>query len=257
MNMIKEIHSGHITGYVYESAKAMGQAAADYMEREIIKLLEEKEEVNLMFSVGISQDTFHKALCAKRSFDWNRVNLMLLDEKVGNRQEDFRSAPSRLIKYFRSAGTPFKNGYFFDGSNPDPQEECRRFSRVLNEHEPDLAFIGIGINGHVALNEPGEGKFDDLADCKIVRISDRTKQSNVASGDYQSKDEVPAYGLTITLPRLARMKRKFTIMPYPEKADSAYEVFRGEIRESLPATYVRMHDWTIFLDRDSAARIMD
>ena len=219
MNMIKEIHSGHITGYVYESAKAMGQAAADYMEREIIKLLEEKEEVNLMFSVGISQDTFHKALCAKRSFDWNRVNLMLLDEKVGNRQEDFRSAPSRLIKYFRSAGTPFKNGYFFDGSNPDPQEECRRFSRVLNEHEPDLAFV--------------------------------------ESGDYQSKDEVPAYGLTITLPRLARMKRKFTIMPYPEKADSAYEVFRGEIRESLPATYVRMHDWTIFLDRDSAARIMD
>ena len=65
MNFLRELHSGHVTGYVFESAEAMGQAAADYMEQEIINLLKEKDEVNLMFSVGISQDTFHKALCVK------------------------------------------------------------------------------------------------------------------------------------------------------------------------------------------------
>lgn len=257
MKALREIHKGHLTGYVYGSAEAMGQAAADYMEKEIIKLLEEKDEVNLMFSVGISQHTFHKALCAKRSFDWTRINLMLLDEKTETPQADRASCADRLLIYFRESGTPYNNCYFFDGGTNDPEAECERFAQVLREHEPDLAFIGIGINGHVAMNEPGEGKFDDLKDCKVVRIADRTKQSSVEAGYYARIEDMPKYGMTMTLPCLARIKRKFTIMPYPEKAYVAREVFCGEIRESLPATYVRMHDWTIFMDTDSAADITE
>ena len=75
MDAVKTIQKGHLTGYVYESAEAMGQAAADYMEKEIIELLKQKEEVTLLLSAGISQHTFHTALAKKKSFDWGRVNL--------------------------------------------------------------------------------------------------------------------------------------------------------------------------------------
>ena len=182
---------------------------------------------------------------------------MLLDEKTETPQADRASCADRLLIYFRESGTPYNNCYFFDGGTNDPEAECERFAQVLREHEPDLAFIGIGINGHVAMNEPGEGKFDDLKDCKVVRIADRTKQSSVEAGYYARIEDMPKYGMTMTLPCLARIKRKFTIMPYPEKAYVAREVFCGEIRESLPATYVRMHDWTIFMDTDSAADITE
>lgn len=83
MDAVKTIHKGHLTGYVYESAEAMGQAAADYMEKEIIELLKQKEEVTLLLSAGISQHTFHTALAKKKSFDWGRVNLMEIDEEIG------------------------------------------------------------------------------------------------------------------------------------------------------------------------------
>ena len=209
-----------------------------------------------MFSVGVSQYTFHKALCAKRTFDWTRVNIMLVDEKLNTPKDHPSTCASQLLVYFKEANTPYKNAYFINSEAEDPEAECERFARIVNEHEPDLAFIGIGINGHIALNEPDEGKFDDLVDCKVVKISDRTKQTSVDAGYFKSIDEYPTdYGITLTLPRISKLKRKFTIMPYPEKADAAYEAFCGEIRESLPATYARMFDWVVFMDKDSSSRI--
>lgn len=161
MDAVKTIQKGHLTGYVYESAEAMGQAAADYMEKEIIELLKQKEEVTLLLSAGISQHTFHTALAKKKSFDWGRVNLMEIDEEIGLPEGHKVLCATGIKKYFHEAGANYKEFFAFKSDAEDTDAECRRFEQVLKEHEPDLAFIGIGINGHVALNEPGQGTFDD------------------------------------------------------------------------------------------------
>lgn len=257
MDAVKTIQKGHLTGYVYESAEAMGQAAADYMEKEIIELLKQKEEVTLLLSAGISQHTFHTALAKKKSFDWGRVNLMEIDEEIGLPEGHKVLCATGIKKYFHEAGVNYKEFFAFKSDAEDTDAECRRFEQVLKEHEPDLAFIGIGINGHVALNEPGQGTFDDDRACRVVAISERTKQQDIDAGNYKTADECPKYGYTITLPALMRMKRRFTIIPYPEKANSVYEVFFGEIREAVPCTCARMQEWTLFMDTDSSFLIRD
>lgn len=257
MNEVRTIQKGYLTGYVYKTAEEMGQAAADFVEKEIIELLKKKDVVTLLLSAGISQHTFHTALAKKKSFDWGRINLMEIDEEIGLPEGHKVLCATGIKKYFQEAGANYREFFAFKSDAPDRDAECERFAKVLEEHEPDLAFIGVGINGHVALNEPGQGKFDDQKACKVVAISEKTKQQNIDSGHYKTTDECPKYGYTITLPALMKMKRRFTIIPYPEKANSVYEVFFGEIREAVPCTCVRMQDWTLFMDADSSYLIRD
>ncbi len=254
---MREVHKGHLTGYIYDSAEEMGQAAADYMENEIIDLLKTQDEVTLLLSAGISQKTFHNALVKKRSFDWTKINLMEIDEEIGLPEGHQVLCATGLKKYFQAAGTTYKNFFAFKSDAEDMDAECQRFEKILEDYPPDLAFMGIGINGHIALNEPGQGKFDDPVSCKVVAISEKTKQQDIDLGYYKTADECPKYGYTITLPALMKMKRRFTIIPYPEKANAVYETFFGEIREAVPCTCARMQDWTLFMDRDSSYLIRD
>lgn len=104
---------------------------------------------------------------------------MEIDEEIGLPEGHKVLCATGIKKYFQEAGANYREFFAFKSDAPDRDAECERFAKVLEEHEPDLAFIGVGINGHVALNEPGQGKFDDQKACKVVAISE--KQSSRTS----------------------------------------------------------------------------
>ena len=107
MNAVRTIQKGYLTGYVYKTAEEMGQAAADFVEKEIIELLKKKDVVTLLLSAGISQHTFHTALAKKKSFDWGRINLMEIDEEIGLPEGHKVLCATGIKKYFQEAGANY------------------------------------------------------------------------------------------------------------------------------------------------------
>jgi glucosamine-6-phosphate deaminase len=124
---------------------------------------------------------------------------------------------------------------------------------LLRKFKPEIALMGFGDNGHIALNEPGCGFFDDPQTVKVVRIDMKTKLQSFNNGTRKSL-EGPDYGITMTLPALMKPKYKFCIVPFKTKAQAAYKAIFGDISEDCPASFIRNHEnVVVFFDSESAA----
>ncbi len=237
MSLIKRFYADLMDCSVYDSRVAMGQAAADLTERLILALQSSQEEINLMMSIGESQVTMFDALFAKPSIDWRKINIFHVDEKLTLAEDNPLSGQARLRKFIDRV--PYKAGYFFNGVAENPQTECGRYAALIEEHPIDIAFVGIGDDGHLAFCEPGWAKFEDLAVCGIAPLNVLTKLQNLRSGAYASIDDVPGEGYTVTLPALMKAKYKISCSPFKEKAEAAYHVVFDPVSEQYPASIMR------------------
>lgn len=253
MSLVKRFYADKADCLVYDSREAMGAAAADLVERQILELLAEQDEVNLMFSIGQSQFTMFDVLFAKAAIDWRRINIMHVDEKLTLSAESPLSGQARLKKFIDRL--PYKAAYFFDGVAPDAEAECLRYTAILREHPIDIVFLGIGDDGHLAFCEPGHARFDEPAVCSVIPLNELTKLQNLRSGSYARIEDVPGEGYTVNLPALMAAKYKIVCSPFKEKADASYHVIFGPVSEDYPASIMRRHENVFaFFDPDSAAK---
>ena len=255
MALLKTYRQDMVDIYVYDTNENMGVAAADAIEKTIHKLLSEKSEISIIVCAGPSQFSTYEALKAKKTIDWTRINMFHLDEVIGLSADD----PTNLknhIEYWFSKDLPFKNKFFLDTSARDLHAECRRYSKLLKEYHPEIVMLGIGVDGHLALNEPGISPFDDPETVKVVKMDERTRRQSMSpGGGMKAPVAGHEFGMTITLPVLMKPKYKFCIVPYSEKEESAYNAMFGSIDERCPASIVRTQQNVMaFFDKESAAR---
>jgi glucosamine-6-phosphate deaminase len=138
--------------------------------------------------------------------------------------------------------------------NKDPDEECRYYTEALSSAQPQLCLLGIGENGHLAFNDPGEADFQDPVDMKVVSLDDACRAQQVAEGWFSSLNEVPRRALTLTTPALFRTKKLIVSVPGTRKAAIVRRTALEPISTACPATILRTHpDATVYLDPDSAA----
>ena len=237
MSLVKRFYADLMDCSVYDSRTTMGQAAADLTEKLILSLENCQEEVNLMISIGESQVTMFDALFAKPTINWEKINIFHVDEKLTLAGDNPLSGQARLRKFIDRV--PYQAGYFFNGVAENPQAECDRYASLIEEHPIDIAFVGIGDDGHLAFCEPGWARFDDSAICGIAPLNVLTKLQNLRSGSYACIDDVPGEGYTVTLPALMRAKYKISCSPFKEKAEAAYHVVFDPVCEQYPASIMR------------------
>ena len=237
---------------IYENRTLMGEAAARDIKAKIAELLEESQEINMIFAAAPSQNDVLKALVEDKSIEWNRVNAYHMDEYIGldkNAPQGF----GNFLKDHIFGLVPFKSVNYIDITATDPEAEAARYGKLLEENPTDIVIMGIGENGHIAFNDPPVADFKDKKTVKPVKLDEVCRQQQVNDGCFATINDVPTHAMTLTVPTLVKAPYLFCIVPAPTKAQAVYETLNGSIDEHCPASVLRTHESAkLYLDNESS-----
>jgi glucosamine-6-phosphate deaminase len=229
----------------------MGQAAAADVGEELRRRLERQPNVRTIFAAAPSQSEMLAALCKEPGIDWARVTAFHMDEYIGLKP----NAPQRFGLWLRRHlfdVVPFGAVRLIE-PEPEPESGARAYAAFLDEATIDVVCLGIGVNGHLAFNDPPVADLSDPVDVKIVELDEVCRRQQVDDGCFPSVGEVPTHAITLTIPRLLRADRLFCVVPGPAKRDAVRHALGSPPGPACPATALRSHpDCTLYLDRDSA-----
>ena len=242
-----------LTVQIFETRADMGHAAAKDIKACMLSLLDTQETINMIFAAAPSQNEVLAALVEDTDIPWNRVNAFHMDEYVGL-SPDAPQGFGNFLKTHIFGLVKFKSIFYINMSAPDAEEECARYSALLQQYPTDIVVLGIGENGHVAFNDPPVADFNDPLAVKPVALDDVCRNQQVHDGCFSHIDDVPQTAITLTVPTLFAGKHLFCIVPAQTKAPAVYATLYGEISEKCPATILRRHqNAVLYLDSDSSS----
>lgn len=248
MSLIKQLKKDGLNISVFDTRAEMGKAAADDAAACMNHLLNEKEYINVVFAAAPSQNEMLAEL-VKKEVDWSRVNAFHMDEYVGlepGSPQTFR----HFLKEHIFDLVPFRQVYYIS----EHQDE---YEELLRQYPTDIVCLGIGENGHIAFNDPGEAKFCDTKLLKKVTLDDVCRQQQVNDGCFPDIDSVPKYAYSLTIPALFRADYLFCSVPAVTKREAVRRTVNDEISENCPATVMRRHaNAKMYCDRDSGVDLL-
>ena len=172
-----------------------------------------------------------------------------LDEWAGLAAADPASCAAYLERTVRSPlAVPAERWIGFRGDAPDAAAECRRVAAALEAAGPiDLCILGLGRNGHLALNEPAES-FDPF--CHIATLDERSRAHPMLAGTDGSVRE----GLTLGLGDILRSRRILLLVSGAAKREPLAQLAGSRVTSALPASFLWLHgDAECLCDREAAA----
>ncbi len=249
--LVKDITADKLRVKQFSTRDEMGAAAAGDAEPIICDIIEKKGEINIIFAAAPSQNETLYHILQSEKIDWTRVNALHMDEYIGLEKGDPRTFGSYLYEHV-FAHKPFKSVNYVRGYADDIDTECARYTDLLRKMPPDVVFLGIGENGHIAFNDPWVAKFDDPVAIKEVELDRACRVQQVNDGCFPTLDDVPTHALSLTIPTLMSAKHLFCTVPAPTKAEALKNTVYADITEDCPASIMRTHDSvTLYCDLDS------
>ena len=242
-----------LTIKIFPTRSEMGKAAALEASSIIRDFLSYKKEINIIFAAAPSQDDFLSAL-SECNVMWERINAFHMDEYIGL-DADAPQGFGNYLKHRFFEKVPLKQVHYLGNSQDSGslEKEISRYADLLKQNPPDITFMGIGENGHIAFNDPHVANFADPDLVKVVDLDLACRQQQVNDGCFENLEQVPTHAYTLTIPALTMARYIFCIVPGARKAQAVYNTLLGEINESCPASILRtIHNTTLYLDSDSA-----
>ena len=236
---------------ILRDKSSLSRASAEHAANSLRSLLGEKTAVRLVAATGASQLEFLEALCSASDIDWSRVELFHLDEYVG--LPVAHPASFRKYLYERLVNkTGIKRFHPLNGESA-PQAVAEEVGREILSGPVDLAFVGIGENGHLAFNDP-PADFETDEPYLIVTLDQPCRQQQVNEGWFATLEEVPARAISMSVRQILRAKEIIAVVPDKRKAAAVKACFAGAISPEQPASALRKHaQATVYLDLESAS----
>jgi glucosamine-6-phosphate deaminase len=237
---------------VFETKLELGRAAADRAAAAIGEAITRSGEARVIAATGASQFEFLDALAAASGVDWGRVEMFHLDEYVGLAD----THPASFRRYLRERIVERVHPrvfHFLAGDAADPAAECRRVGSLLARAPVDVAFVGIGENGHLAFNDP-PADFETEEPYLIVELDEPCRRQQLGEGWFESLAEVPRRAISMSVRQILKSREIVCVVPDARKARAVAECLDGEVTPLHPSSILQRHPaTTVFLDRDSAS----
>ena len=232
-----------------DAAKAAAALAAGHLRA----CLGAQRQARILVGTGNSQLAMIGFLAQEPGIDWARVEAFHLDEYVGlpaDHPASFRLwIRTRFTEKMRPAAT-----HYIDGEAPDIAAMCAAYGRALDAAPIDLAFVGIGENGHIAFNDPHVADFADPATVKRVVLDEACRRQQVGEGHFPDLASVPTEAITVTCSGLFRARRWICCVPDRRKAAAVRGSLEGPVTTRCPGSLVQRHpSVALFLDAESAS----
>ena len=236
---------------IFQDKASLARVAAIDAAASLREALASRGRARIIAATGASQFEFLDLLTAKAGIDWSRVEMFHLDEYVGlpiSHPASFRKY--LLERLIRKAG--ITNYHLLDG-DADVDEVIRRVGRELAAAPVDVAFVGIGENGHLAFNDP-PADVETEEPYLIVELDAACRKQQVGEGWFKDLSEVPKRAITMSMRQILKANRIIAIVPESRKAEAVKKCFEGEVSPWAPASYLRTHaKAVVMLDENSAA----
>lgn len=240
-----------MTIQVYEDRTSLGNTAAERAATVIRQAIAEKGSVRIIAASAASQFEFLEALTRLPAIDWRRVELFHLDEYIGIPM----THPASFCKFLQDcliSKTKIEKVHFLDGA-ANPAEVIQRVGAAIAAAPVDVAFVGIGENGHLAFNDP-PADFETEEPYITVELDEACRMQQVGEGWFKDISEVPKRAISMSVQQVLKAKEILAIVPGPRKAKAIAACFNGPITSMAPSSILRNHPKaTIYLDRQSAA----
>ncbi len=237
---------------IFDSKQDLGRAAADRAAAAIGEAIARGGEARVIAATGASQFEFLDALTARKDVDWPRVEMFHLDEYVGVSD----THPASFRRYLRERIVERVHPrafHFLAGDAPDPATECRRVGAIVARAPVDVAFVGIGENGHLAFNDP-PADFETEEPYLVVALDDACRRQQLGEGWFATIDDVPRRAISMSIRQILKAREILCIVPDARKAKAVRDCLEGEVTPVHPSSILQAHPaTTVYLDRDSAA----
>jgi glucosamine-6-phosphate deaminase len=236
---------------VFEEKKDLGRAAAEQAATAIRNAIRESGHARIIAATGAAQFEFLEVVTKAADIDWRRVEMFHLDEYIGlpkSHPASFRRfLEERLIQK-----TGMTNYHLLDGDN-DPSASVRNTSKAIMAAPIDIAFVGIGENGHLAFNDP-PADFETEEPYLIVNLDEACRLQQVGEGWFTHISETPRQAISMSIRQILKAKEILAVVPDSRKAKAVKACLEGEINLMAPASILRRHEnTTVYLDKNSAA----
>jgi len=241
---------------VFDNKIEQARAAAKRAAEEIRQAVAERGQAYIIAASGAAHFDFLEALVASPGVNWSKTTFFHLDEYVGLPE----SHPASFRRYLKERiVTQIHPGtfHFVRGDAPDPVAECRRLEDLITTNPIDVAFLGIGENGHLAFNDPPADFLTDRS-FLVVQLDEACRRQQVGEGWFSQIKEVPMQAVTMSIPQILKSKTILCIVPDMRKAKAVRDCLELEISPWRPASVLRRHANTmIYLDKESASLLKD
>ena len=215
------------------------EAAAHVASRKLRAALDTNGNASFIVATGASQFDFLAALTADETIDWDNATMFHLDEYIGIPE----THPASFRKYLRERLVDIVQPgtvHFLDGEADDPQAECNRLNRIILQHQIDVAFVGIGENGHLAFNDP-PADFETTDPYILVELDEACRLQQVGEGWFIGLDEVPSQAISMSIQQIMKAQTIICTVPDERKAEAVRNCLHGEITPMHPASILQTH----------------
>jgi glucosamine-6-phosphate deaminase len=258
---------------IFDDKISLGLAAASQAATAIRRAITERDCARIVAATGASQREFLAALTREggevtknelhktgvefqkndvQKNAWSRIELFHLDEYIGLPA----THPASFRKYLMErliAPTGITRHHLIAGDADDLSAVIREVSEQLTSAPIDVAFLGIGENGHIAFNDP-PADFATEEPYIIVELDEACRRQQVGEGWFTDISQVPKRAISMSPRQILKAKELIVVVPDQRKAQAVKACLEGEITPMVPASILRTHpNATLYLDRESAS----
>ena len=230
----------------------MSRKAANIVSAQVIM----KPNCVLGLATGSTPIGLYKQLVEwynKGDLDFSEVMTVNLDEYKGLSRDNDQSYYYFMHQnLFDHVNIPAENTPLPNGMEPDSQKECQEYTDLIQSlGGVDLQLLGIGHNGHIGFNEPGEA-FDKQVHC--VNLTQSTIEANKRF--FASADDVPKQAYTMGIKTIMQAKKILIVASGEDKAEIVRDAFFGPITPKVPASVLQLHnDVTLVADEAALSKL--
>ncbi|RKU30281.1 glucosamine-6-phosphate deaminase [Candidatus Poribacteria bacterium] len=228
------------------------KAAAEAASIKLCDAISNNGHASFIVATGASQFDFLGTLTSDNAIDWSKTTMFHLDEYIGIPD----SHPASFCKYLQDRLVDVVHPgtvHFLNGMADNPQAECNRLNQLILQHQIDVAFVGIGENGHLAFNDP-PADFETEDPYIIVELDEACRLQQVGEGWFNGLEDVPTHAISMSINQIMKSKSIICTVPEERKAEAVRNCVHGEITPMHPASILQNHnDCTVYLDNGSAS----
>ncbi|MEG2119064.1 MAG: glucosamine-6-phosphate deaminase [Pseudoflavonifractor sp.] len=238
--------------YAVEDYRAMSRRAANIISAQVIQ----KPKCVLGLATGSTPIGTYEQLVEwnkKGDLSFKEVTTVNLDEYKGLSPEHDQSYRYFMRhNLFDHIDVREDRTFVPNGLATDPEAECARYDHLVRSMGgTDLQLLGLGRNGHIGFNEPGDAF---VVPTHVVNLTQSTIDANARF--FAKPGDVPRQAITMGIGVIMLAKRILVVASGADKADAVYNAFRGPVTPGVPASILQLHpDVILVADRAALSRL--
>lgn len=237
--------------FIAKNPFQLGEMAAKKAAELIRSAISERRTANIIVGTGGSQiDMFSQLV--REDIDWTKVVVFHLDEYIGLPESSPASFRHYLKKQFLDKIGTVRKAHLVNGDT-NPEEECKRLKKIIENHPVDVALVGIGENGHLAFNDP-PADFDTQEPYIVVQLDEKCRMQQVGEGWFKTFNEVPTTAISMSVQQICKSKHIICSVPDSRKAKAVRDCLEQPVSDLHPASVLQRHSSCYcYLDKASSA----